>query len=220
MHHSARERETRRVVVVAYDDAELLEVASITSTLATANDLLSRGEAYETTVATPGGTAVRCSSGLSLGSQAALEKIRGPLDTLVVSGGRGHLRAADDPHLVAHVRRLARESRRVASVCSGSSVLAARPSSNVTESRPPATVPPTVTDRDRPRAARRGGDVVVVTSGGFSPVGGQRGSVLWKGRHSGPEQRPEECDDTTFGWTFRRRATLRSRPLWRREPGA
>jgi transcriptional regulator GlxA family with amidase domain len=47
------------------------------------------------------------------------------LDTLVVSGGFGHLAAADDRALVGHVRRLARESRRVASVCTGASVLAA-----------------------------------------------------------------------------------------------
>ncbi|MBR8742514.1 GlxA family transcriptional regulator [Nocardiopsis sp. MG754419] len=115
----------RRIVVVAYDDAELLEVASITSTLATANDLLPEGAPYATVVATLGGNPARCSSGLVLHAQAALETLRGPLDTLIVSGGHGHERAAADPHLVAHVRRLSRESRRVASVCTGSSVLAA-----------------------------------------------------------------------------------------------
>ena len=68
--------------------------------------------------------AVSC-SGLVLAGQHALERITGPLDTLVVVGGLGHERAAADPVLVAHVRRLARESRRVSSVCSGTSVLAA-----------------------------------------------------------------------------------------------
>ncbi|MFE9242136.1 GlxA family transcriptional regulator [Nocardiopsis sp. NPDC006938] len=117
--------DARRVVIVAYEDAELLEISSVTSTLATANDLLPDGPAYETTLATPGAAPVRCSSGLTLQGQAALEELRGPLDTLVVSGGWGHRRAAAHAPLVAHVRRLARESRRVASVCTGSSVLAA-----------------------------------------------------------------------------------------------
>ena len=40
-------------------------------------------------------------------------------------GGYGHLRAAQDDVLVAHVRRLARRARRIASVCTGASVLAA-----------------------------------------------------------------------------------------------
>ena len=117
--------DARRVVLVAYTDAELLEISSVTSTLATTNGLVPGGAPYETTLATLGGGPVRCSSGLTVHGQAALEDLTGPLDTLVVSGGWGHRRAAGSPHLVAHVRRLARESRRVASVCTGSSVLAA-----------------------------------------------------------------------------------------------
>lgn len=117
--------DVRRVVVVAYDEAELLEISSVTSTLATANDHIRGAAPYEAVLATSGGGPVRCSSGLTLQGQAVLEELKGPLDTLVVSGGWGHRRAAEDVRLVAHVRRLARESRRVASVCTGSSVLAA-----------------------------------------------------------------------------------------------
>jgi transcriptional regulator GlxA family with amidase domain len=47
------------------------------------------------------------------------------VDTLLVVGGLGSDRAAADPVLLAHVRRLARDARRVASVCTGASVLAA-----------------------------------------------------------------------------------------------
>ena len=43
----------------------------------------------------------------------------------MVSGGVGHEEAAGDRRLVGHVRRLAEVSRRVASVCTGASVLAA-----------------------------------------------------------------------------------------------
>ncbi len=117
--------DARRVVVVGYDDAELLDIASVTTTLAMANGLGSGGAPYLTRLATLGGRALTCGTGLTVRGQDALETLRGPLDTLVVSGGWGHERAAANTLLTAHVRRLARESRRIASVCTGASVLAA-----------------------------------------------------------------------------------------------
>ncbi len=114
----------RLTVVVGYEDAELLEIACVTSALDSANRLRP-GTPYRTRVGTPGGRAIRCNSGLTLQGQESLERLTGPLDTLLVSGGIGHEQAADDPRIVGHVRRLARESRRVASVCTGATVLAA-----------------------------------------------------------------------------------------------
>ncbi|MFJ8856500.1 GlxA family transcriptional regulator [Streptomyces sp. NPDC102437] len=64
-------------------------------------------------------------SGLVLGAQAALERTLGPVGTLLVVGGPGHAAAAQNTRLVEHVRRLAGVGRRVASVCTGASVLAA-----------------------------------------------------------------------------------------------
>lgn len=114
----------QRVVIVGYHAAELLEIAAVTTTLETAN--LYPGQAiYQTRLAAPGGRPVTCGNGLTVQAHEALERVRGPLDTLVVAGGVGCEQAAADRHIVAHVRRLARESRRVASVCTGSAVLAA-----------------------------------------------------------------------------------------------
>ena len=115
----------RPVVVVGYDEAELLDIACVTTTLAMANVIGSVRIAYDTLVVSPGGRPIACSSGLVLQSQQSLQRVTGPLDTLIVSGGWGHARAAADPLIVAHVRRLAAESRRVASVCTGASILAA-----------------------------------------------------------------------------------------------
>jgi transcriptional regulator GlxA family with amidase domain len=115
----------RRVVVVAYDDAELLDIACVTTSLAMANAIGSVRIPYHTRVVSPGGHPIACSTGLTLQSQQSLERLTGPLDTLIVSGGWGHARAAANPLIVGHVRRLAQESRRVASVCTGASVLAA-----------------------------------------------------------------------------------------------
>ncbi|SCG75906.1 GlxA family transcriptional regulator [Micromonospora coxensis] len=115
---------TRRVLVVGYPAAELLDIACVTASLQMANYL--RGQAiYGLRLASPGGAAVRTATGLVVNAEIALERARGPLDTLVVSGGIGYVDAMQDERLVAHVRRLGREARRVASVCTGAGVLAA-----------------------------------------------------------------------------------------------
>lgn len=113
----------RRVVVVGFFGAELLDIACVTSTLGAAN-VHGASPAYDVVLASLGGNPIECMTGLIVQSHAALEHLTGPLDTLIVSGGFGHAVAAENKQLVAHVRRLARESRRVASVCTGSTILA------------------------------------------------------------------------------------------------
>jgi transcriptional regulator GlxA family with amidase domain len=114
----------RQIVIVGYHRAELLDIASVTSTLALSNPM-GADPPYRTLVVCPGGRSITCQSGLVLRAEQPLERVVGPIDTLIVSGGIGHRAAAADTRLVGHVRRLARESRRVASVCTGASVLAA-----------------------------------------------------------------------------------------------
>lgn len=112
------------MLVVAYPAAELLDIACVVSAFQLAN-WLHGSAAYETLLASPGGAPVRTGTGLVLNAEVSLERVRGPFDTLVVSGGIGYVDAMEDDHLVAHVRRLSRETRRVASVCTGAGVLAA-----------------------------------------------------------------------------------------------
>jgi transcriptional regulator GlxA family with amidase domain len=113
----------RLMVVVGYDRAQLLDIACVTSTLDAAN--WGAGVPYRVRLATPGGRAITCTDGMTLRGQESLERLKGPLDTLIVAGGHGYKQAAADSRIVGHVRRLAKESRRVASVCTGSGVLAA-----------------------------------------------------------------------------------------------
>ncbi|WP_309133266.1 DJ-1/PfpI family protein [Brevibacterium sp.] len=114
----------RSVVVVGYDGVELLDVACVTSGFDHANR---RGISppYEVTLASPIGRPIRCDTGLEIRAQSRLDSITGAVDTLIVSGGLGYVEAAADDRLVAHLRRLAPRSRRVASVCTGATVLAA-----------------------------------------------------------------------------------------------
>ncbi|MBB6172095.1 transcriptional regulator GlxA family with amidase domain [Nocardiopsis mwathae] len=117
--------DARSVVVVGYAGAELLDIAAITTSLEMANRIGRPDAPYRISVAAPGGRPIACASGLVLRAQLPLTAALGPLDTLVVSGGPGHARAAADPVIVGHVRRLAGQSRRVSSVCTGASLLAA-----------------------------------------------------------------------------------------------
>ena len=84
----------RRVVVVGYDRAELLDIACVTTTFAAANRF-GAAPAYRVELATPGGAAITCDTGLVLAGQRRLERLVGALDTLVVSGGFGHVDVAD-----------------------------------------------------------------------------------------------------------------------------
>jgi transcriptional regulator GlxA family with amidase domain len=119
-----RDNEPRRVVVVGYPAAELLDIACVVSALQIAN-YLHDSAVYRPVLASLGGAPIQTATGLVLNAETRLERVRGPIDTLVVSGGIGYVDALENDRLVAHVRRLSRESRRVASVCTGAGVLAA-----------------------------------------------------------------------------------------------
>jgi transcriptional regulator GlxA family with amidase domain len=118
------QRPTRRVVIIGYPDAALLDIACTTDVFDAANRLGGK-PAYEIRLASVDGRPIRCGSGLTLAAHLRLDQVEGGLDTMVVAGGDGHEAAAADVLLLTHVRRLADTSRRVASVCTGATVLAA-----------------------------------------------------------------------------------------------
>ncbi len=115
----------RATAVLAYDGAELLDIACITTPLSLANLIGRLPDPYRVQVLSLHGSPIRCQTGLTLQADGTLEHVLGPVDTLFVAGGLGHHRAAEVEPLLRHVRRLAATSRRVASVCTGASVLAA-----------------------------------------------------------------------------------------------
>ena len=113
----------RRVVVVMFPLAQMLDVSGPVEVFAITNWHLQE-VGYRTTVVSADGGMLMTTSGLELSTTATAE-INGPIDTLLIAGGRGKFDAAEDDHLIAEIRRLAGKSTRVASVCTGAFVLAA-----------------------------------------------------------------------------------------------
>lgn len=113
---------SRRVVVLAFPNVQLLDVTGPVEVFSMASRLA--GSAYSVEVVATGGEAIETSSGLSLVPHAALRGHRGPIDTLIVAGGAGVAKAEHDDKLVRWLARAAQRSRRVASVCNGAFLLA------------------------------------------------------------------------------------------------
>ena len=115
----------RRIEILAFPDAQLLDVAGPLQVFASANDearMAGRPAPYDPLVVAAAGM-VRTSSGLALAA-APLPAAETPLDTLIVSGGWGVYAACEDGALVGWLRGRANVARRVASVCSGAFLMA------------------------------------------------------------------------------------------------
>jgi transcriptional regulator GlxA family with amidase domain len=106
-----------------FSGAQLLDVAGPLEVFAVAN-WLDPTCAYRTELVSARGGLVGTSSGVEVAT-AGLAACRGAVDTLLVAGGSGKFAAAVDERLLHGVRRVARRSRRVTSVCTGAFVLAA-----------------------------------------------------------------------------------------------
>jgi transcriptional regulator GlxA family with amidase domain len=113
----------RRVLILAVDDAQSLDVLGPVEVFHTAQRL-SPDAGYRLEVVTP-----RHDGRVTLSNGLALEA--GPLpappprsDTLLVAGGEGAREAVDDQRIVEWVATAAERSRRTASVCTGAFLLA------------------------------------------------------------------------------------------------
>jgi len=112
-----------RIVIVAFPSGQILDVTGPLEVFSTASRFLPI-PAYRTEVVSASGGAVLSTSGLAF-LTTGIADVAGPIDTLVIAGGRDIHEASGDELLVHHIRRLAGASRRVTSVCSGAFLLAA-----------------------------------------------------------------------------------------------
>jgi len=117
----------RLTEVLVFPEVQLLDVAGPVQVFTAANELSAKAAAqapYAIRVVAPKGAQVRATSGLTFAT-APLPDPAEPLDTLIVAGGQGVMRAADDPKLVDWLQARADVARRTASVCTGAFLLAA-----------------------------------------------------------------------------------------------
>nr|WP_103342326.1 DJ-1/PfpI family protein [Amycolatopsis sp. CA-126428] len=112
------------MLVVAYDDAQILDVACSSATFEIANEYRA-SPPYAIELASATGRPVRSSSGIGLTGARRLASVTGRIDTMVVVGGHGTQTAMTDAGLLTQLRRLAPCCRRIASVCTGAFLLAA-----------------------------------------------------------------------------------------------
>ncbi len=118
----------QRIVIACYPGIQPLDVAGPHEVFAGANEVLDHlgdGSArYELLVCAMAPGPIAGESGLTLLAPSPFPR-HGPIDTVLVPGGHGVYVAAADPEMVAAVGRMARRAKRVASVCSGTFLLAA-----------------------------------------------------------------------------------------------
>jgi transcriptional regulator GlxA family with amidase domain len=117
----------RVIDVLTYPAVQLLDVTGPVQVFASANDLVAHDggvRPYQLRVVAQGGEGVTASAGVAIAA-GPLTQSGDAVDTLLVAGGEGAEKAAENPVLVDWVRRRAAQARRVASVCTGAFLLAA-----------------------------------------------------------------------------------------------
>jgi transcriptional regulator GlxA family with amidase domain len=124
---SARQR---HIVVVAFPDVQVLDVMGPLEVFGrAARWLVEEGHrsdlAYSVEVVAPAKGPLQTSSGLKIVADRRFLDLRGPVDTLLVAGGRGSRAAAQNATLRSWLKRTAPRVRRFGSVCTGTFILAA-----------------------------------------------------------------------------------------------
>ncbi len=124
----------RRIVMLAYEDAQILDITGPLEVFAAASRVIREASAeggvpggYRSEIAAVAAGPVRMSGGVEIVAQRSLAESRGDsrrIDTLMVPGGMGTRRALENRDHIAWIRILAPRARRVASVCTGTFLLA------------------------------------------------------------------------------------------------
>ena len=121
-----RKARRTRIAIVLLDQPLALDVAGPAEVFALANRLgAARGADYELIFLSRSGGNVSSTSGLLLHTEPLRSIDPATVDTVIISGGGDILPSLEDAQLLAWVRRAARSSRRICSICTGAFVLGA-----------------------------------------------------------------------------------------------
>ena len=108
----------RKVVIVGPPPVQILDVAGPL-------EVFSNAPNYEIQVANSGpDRSLQTNRGLVLAGATPIAEVHGPIDTLVVTGGPGAESGTYDRNFIKWIQQAAKESRRVASICTGAFLLA------------------------------------------------------------------------------------------------
>lgn len=119
----------RRVMMLAYKGAQVLDIAGPIQLLSAATHRETGAPAYQIELVAERRGSFLTTSGLVLQADRAFADVEAEdlagLDTFIVSGGNGSREAMANEQLVVFVQRAAKPARRVVSICTGSIILAA-----------------------------------------------------------------------------------------------
>lgn len=120
---------TRRIVMLAFSDAQIIDVTGPLEVFGRAARWLTeergwRVPAYTVEIAATNAGPLRTSSGIRLIADRSIAQVRGPIDTILVAGGIGVAAALRDRALIDWIRSRVRRTRRLCSVCTGAFLFA------------------------------------------------------------------------------------------------
>jgi transcriptional regulator GlxA family with amidase domain len=108
----------RKVIIVGPPPVQVLDVAGPL-------EVFSLAPGYQIQLATPGTShALETNRGIVFADAIPIAEVCGPIDTLVIVGGPGAESGVYDPGFIAWITAAAKQSRRVASICTGAFLLA------------------------------------------------------------------------------------------------
>ena len=111
----------KKIVFVAYPNLKLLDLAGPMQVFADAN---LQGKTYDICVVSVTGGSIPTDAVIPVETTRMSDLVDLDIDTLMIVGGPGTYQAVKDQELLAQVRRLAVNTRRIGSVCTGAFVLA------------------------------------------------------------------------------------------------
>jgi transcriptional regulator GlxA family with amidase domain len=118
----------RQIAILAYPGVQSLDVTGPLEVFAGARELIAtearHERGYEISILNRDGAPLRTSSGLTIAPHASLREAPAEIDTLIVAGGHGCMKAAADSALIEWIAEIAAKARRTVSVCTGAFVLA------------------------------------------------------------------------------------------------
>lgn len=118
----------RRIVMVVYPDAHILDVVGPLEVLTGTRYFLPGNEQpYDVCVVAEQAGPVRTTSGLTIQADASFAELQaeqGAVDTLMVCGGHGTVQALENEPLLRFVADTAPRAERIVSICTGAMILA------------------------------------------------------------------------------------------------